>query len=234
MNNRSTNHLFQSAAFGLVAIFLMAFTLVSSSTAQENAVNKIEVKDGKVYVNGEMVKELEDANRPLLLINGNDEAGHKMSFFSNEHDSGNMFAFRGVGRHGNTFEFDGMRNFDVASNIFRVADNLMWPSAAPNNLYYSSRGETDEIRQLEMKSHELARSYRSATETERASLADDLRRILEKIFDLKEKSMNERLERMTKELGQLTLRVEERHLSREDIVSRRNRELIGEKDALAW
>lgn len=69
---------------------------------------------------------------------------------------------------------------------------------------------------------------------ERASLADDLRRILEKIFDLKEKSMNERLERMTKELGQLTLRVEERHLSREDIVSRRNRELIGEKDALAW
>ena len=80
----------------------------------------------------------------------------------------------------------------------------------------------------------MARSYRDAIEADKSGLADDLKRILEKIFDLKEAAMTDRLEKMSAELNKLTQRVEERHLSKEDIVARRYQELIGEKDALSW
>jgi len=236
----------------------MAFTLVTTSTAQEKAVNKIEVKDGKVYVNGEMVKELEDADRPLILLGENTTDGHAMSFFSDDNNAervvvfgrsagtGENFELGGdhkkmmefVGKGGN-FVFSGahtnrMNRFELAGSDFSSPDRLFWQMAGSNNMLYSTGGESDEIRQLEMKSHELARLYRNAAETERSGLADDLRRILEKIFDLKESAMTERLEKMSGELAKLTERVEERHQTKEDIISRRYQELVGEKDTLAW
>jgi len=259
MHNRITSNLFRSIACGLFAVLLMAFTLVTTSAAQEKVVNKIEVKDGKVYVNGEMVKELEDADRPLIILGEDANEGHAMSFFSSgDDDSGSAFVFSKKDGLARSFEIDGdhnkmmgffktggnvevfgdhdskMHKFEVASDNFSAERNFMWESFAPNNLYFSNRGETDEIRQLERKSHEMARSYKGATETEKSGLADDLRRILEKIFDLKETAMTDRLEKMSTELNKLTQRVEERHQSKEDIVTRRYQELIGEKDSLSW
>jgi peptidoglycan hydrolase CwlO-like protein len=109
----------------------------------------------------------------------------------------------------------------------------MAPSPFEMNLY-GMTGETDEIRQLERKSYEIARSMRNASADEQEDLQSKLKELLGKIFDLKIENTNERLDKMNAELNKLTEKVTDRRMSRDDIIMRRYNELIGENDSLAW
>lgn len=261
MHIRITNRHVVSLLKCFLPVFLLAFVLIQDGTAQEfsttDEVNKIEVKDGKVYINGEMVKELEHADRPIFFSGNSDGEHSNMGFFSSDNSRGNVFAFSKTsgfgpkmsleGEHGRRMEFlNNDRKFRIPGDAAEVGSSynfargfspsadFMWREAGPQNLFFSQRGDSEEIRNLEMTSHELARSLRMASDEVKTALEEELNDVLNQIFDLKEESMNERLTKMSGELNKLRGRVAERKNSKSDIILRRYRELAGEKDSLSW
>ena len=230
----------------LLALAVLLLPATDSALAQD-AVNKIEVKDGKVYVNGEMVKELEDADLPLHFNGDRSSSSGNIMFFSDDNDKKNVYTLKGNNANVGSFVFDmdnnaemeilaerhlGMAQNMLASGDFYRKGLAQWKSAPFGA--YGIGGATDEIRELERKSLEIARSYRDASADEQIDLGETLKQILEQIFDLKEENTTERLTRMNDELNKLRERVAERSASREDIIQRRYNELVGAQDALAW
>ena len=256
----------KTAMSGLIALLIVAFSTVSVASAQ-NAVNKIEVKDGKVFVNGEMVKELDDADLPLIFNGNTDGTTSEFIWNSDDDAQGNVFVFKSDdgtvsssgsafvvdgelnktfvvdGKPNKTLDFFGDKSFNQlhtnnnsAEHVYNMArGNLRHIAPSPFGMnLYGVTAETDEIRQLERKSYEIARSMRSASADEQEDLQSKLKELLGKIFDLKIENTNERLDKMNAELNKLTEKVSDRRMSRDDIIMRRYNELIGESDSLAW
>jgi len=240
----------------LAALVLIAVASSTAAHAQESEkVNRINVVDGKVYVNGEMVAELDNAELPVFFKSG-EISDKDMAYYSRSNaggvfvlDDGGKVEFSGEdGEH----KFGKMRFFssdnkgeghafgftrkvgDGDFTAYNVRGDRHWNPfmSSEHNVLYDS--ESSEIRELELKSLEQARRIRAASDDDRENLEQELRDTLNMIFDLKLDATRERLNRMTAEFQELEARVTDRNASKEDIVSRRFSELVGERDALSW
>lgn len=234
---------------GVFALMVIAATMPAASVAQDvadkSSINKIEVKDGQVFVNGEMVKELENADLPVVFnSNGNSSIADFNVFKSGgsgnfvfDSDNNKELTFFGntmaPDMHGDVdhmFERYNVMADDVArGGLTRLKMNMN--GAFPDALY---NPQSDEIRKMERESMELARRIRTADDAEQEDLKQTLKELLSKIFDLKEENTVARLNKMSAELDKLEAKVAERSSSRTDIINRRYKELLGESDALAW
>ena len=91
-------------------------------------------------------------------------------------------------------------------------------------------------RAMEAQSQTLAAHIRALPEDspEREALTDDLRQKLEEIFSMKEENRRRETEQLEKELSKLRDQLRKRERNREEIIDRRLKELIGERQALDW
>ena len=91
-------------------------------------------------------------------------------------------------------------------------------------------------RAMEAESQALAARIRALPEDspEREALTAELRQKLEEIFSMKEENRRRETEQLEKELSKLRDQLQKREQSREQIIDRRLKELIGERQALDW
>lgn len=227
-----------------VAVIIVLFTIpaMAQETVEEN-VTRIEVKDGKLYVNGEMVKELENKDARILFSREGDD---EFVFFSDDDDVAHRrFAFQSprfleeldnepmLGLVRRDFP-NALHEFDMSFNFEPLHENLMVLREGMNAPFIIGSMTNGEIRRLERKSRDIARKLRNSEGEETTELNQELENILNQIFDMKLESQQERIEKMSGELDELRARVQERVSSRAEIINRRFRELRGERDTLDW
>lgn len=130
------------------------------------------------------------------------------------------------------FAFDGPRG------SLRMALDLDSLTHELDGRRWLSRGVDAETRRGiadgERQSRDLARRLRDADGAERDRLERELRETLERTFELKQQARRERAERMREEAAEIERELDERQAARREIIERRERELRGERDALAW
>jgi hypothetical protein len=87
----------------------------------------------------------------------------------------------------------------------------------------------------------LARQLRRAEGADRDRLTRELRETLERTFDLKQQArreqveaMREDAERLRSDLAELEEELSERDAVRDEIIERRQQDLLGERDELDW
>lgn len=112
-----------------------------------------------------------------------------------------------------------------------------------------ARGASPELRremaEAERDSRRLAlevrRAERTGDTTEAQRLRTELRQTLQEAFDLREQVRREQLdalrqqrEELAEQMQELSQELEQRQQHRADIIERRERELIGERDELDW
>ncbi|GIV59495.1 MAG: hypothetical protein KatS3mg043_0584 [Rhodothermaceae bacterium] len=92
----------------------------------------------------------------------------------------------------------------------------------------------EEVMRLEREARQLARELRRAEGAERKRREDELRKKLEAIFERKMQLSQERLDALQEELEEARERLEARRRARSEIIERRLKELLGERDLYAW
>lgn len=243
-------------AFFAVAIMAPMLLVSQSVLAQDQKkdVNKIEVKDGKVFVNGDMVKELADKDLPIMFRNDGEDTNYitlsdrsgtglkSFSFYSDDDDirvwsRGARDLFELKPDDGNVHVFgsfpEARMRYQMGKNMDGMRGRLELLREGAGGAYFFSGG-SDKISEMEMKSHKLARKIRNAEDSDKAELETELDELLDQIFDEKLEVQQERVNNMTEELQKLRGRVDERRSSRQEIIRRRLSELLGSRDAFDW
>lgn len=122
-----------------------------------------------------------------------------------------------------------LRRFHVAPGEFDVE---------LSGMALGMRGVSPELRrqiaEAERESRELAARARQAEGAEADRLRQDLRATLERAFDLRMQARRERLERLHADAAQLAEDLEQRQATRREMIERRERQLLGERDGLDW
>ncbi len=243
ISRKSPLALWSFRSLALAAILVLFTIPAMAQETVERKVIHIEVKDGKVYVNGEMVKELENKDARIRFSRDGDD---DFVFFSDDGDAAHRrFAFRSprfleelgnepvMGFAGRDFP-NAYHEFDVAFDLEPLHENLAILREGMNAPYVVSSTNNKEIMRLERKSRDIARKLRNSEGEEREELNQELENMLNQIFDMKLESLQERIEKMSGELDELRARVQERVSSRAEIINRRLRELRGERNTLDW
>lgn len=92
-----------------------------------------------------------------------------------------------------------------------------------------------EIHEVEKQSRKLAEQYRDAeTDEEKQGIAEDLKSVLVKSFDLKILNQQKNMERLAKRLEELKELLAKRKESRNDVIQKRFEELTGKTEHLKW
>jgi len=189
-------------------------------------------EDGRVIVNGEEVER--GASGVLRFDNG----GAGVVIVHPERRA-RIRASGGPVRH---FRIDGEGAFgeDIVEDIRIMTDKLPLESI-PFDRFEPLLGEaafiareSAEVIKLEREARELARKARRAEGAEREQLEQELRAKLMETLDAKLEARSERIERLEEHLQEERNILDARRNSREEIVSRRLRELLGEDDLLDW
>lgn len=91
------------------------------------------------------------------------------------------------------------------------------------------------IDEMEVQTEALGlRFEHSSSESEKQKIVSDLKVVLNKLFDIKEKARSMEVEMLEKELKQLKESLKVRKQSKDEIINRRLNELIGKGDYLDW
>lgn len=98
----------------------------------------------------------------------------------------------------------------------------------------TSMKERAEIAQMDMESRRLAMKIREADEADRAGLERELQDLLADIFDRKMALREERIDALREQLGEAEEARQERQQNRQEIIERRLKELLGERDKYDW
>lgn len=93
---------------------------------------------------------------------------------------------------------------------------------------------TLELRRLERESLEVAERARNAAAPDKEAAAKKLRDTLDRLFDLREEAKARELEELKRRVGEIEKQLEARKASKERIVDRRKRELLGERLQDDW
>lgn len=126
-------------------------------------------------------------------------------------------------------ELDGMRW------LSRDVEDFAFERVLPGLRFRGVDAETRRaIADGERASRDLARRLRDADGAERDRLERELRETLERTFDLRQQARRERAERLQGEAAGIQQELAERDAARREIIERRQRELVGERDALDW
>lgn len=254
--------------FQLLAAVMLVAVAVNNAVAQDwrndskdKRSVKIEMRDGKVWVNGDELPEGTDL-KEYLKENGYDDLDVSMDgrfritdddgnwsvridrdgdgphgmrfgnvFFDRDDDDNNGFAFR-FGDKDNVFFRSPNHAFDLdALNDIDV--NLEGLShLGPNVFGYMT--SSPELMKKERESRDLARRVRNAEGSERAELERELDTLLADIFAEKMDLRRERAEKLRERLAEQDAAINERQRNRDDIIARRKAELLGEKDRFDW
>ena len=197
------------------AILALLTLLLLPAVAMAQTSTRIEVKDGKVYVNGALAKELDSEHGGVYFL---------------DNDADKTVGF--VSGFGNT-----LRSLDRLRDAEWHATNeaLMAFPDAEGRLFGSLRsGMMDrEVLDLESRSRELAMKYRQQPE-DADDIEAEIESVLSDIFDKKLDLQQKRIAELREELQALESRVQERRDSRSLVIDRRLQELLGRKDVLDW
>ena len=98
----------------------------------------------------------------------------------------------------------------------------------------TSMKEHAEIARMDMESRRLAMKIREADAADRAELERELQSLLEDIFDRKLALRAERVEALREQLDEAESARQERQQNRQEIIERRMKELLGERDKYDW
>lgn len=199
----------------LPAILALLLLILVPAVASAQTSTQIEVKDGKVYINGEFVKELDSAHGGVYFLNNDAE--------------GTVGIANGFG--------NSLRSLDRLRDAeWRVSNEALM--AFPNSegrLFGSLRsGFMDsDVMEMESKSRQLAMQYRQNPDDAK-EIEAELESVLSDIFDRKLELQQKRITELREELQSMETRVQERRDSRSVVIDRRLQELLGRKDVLDW
>ncbi len=228
----------------LAVLVTAAATAPSMAQSSQSGVSSIEIRDGKVYVNGEEAEGGEDGKFVIKQDDGKDitimmDDGTGMVWFG---DSKNGSPFRSRAFAGG----DGDFRFRLGGGaLMDLHDRLNLEAARPLNLFGGTIGQAQiyehwansrdsEMRSLEQEIRDLSVRIRRADEDDRSELEAALDQLLFQAFDQKLDGERERIVDMQSRLEEAQNRVDERGASRADIISRRRAQLLGERDKLDW
>ena len=169
--------------------------------------------DGTVTVNGEVVDR--EAFRPRFEVDGVDG---RLRFRVPS------VQFEREGGPGGAFHF-----FHGGDDVDDLLGRLSLPGLETGFFF-----EDAEVRRMEREVHTLAQRVRRAEAAERPALEQELQAKLDALFEQKMELRAERIERLEAELQQQRERYDARRRAQGEIVERRLRELLGEKDVLDW
>lgn len=206
--------------------------------------------------NGPLVIEDEDGERRLRRFELRDGDGPSVRFHGlDDEDGPRGFAFRMRPGDGpppfsvfdlEDFDFeldsDSLREralrFRLDADQFGADQFLPWPGFGQRGVDPATRRE---IAEGERQSRMLARQLRRAEGAERDRLARELRETLERTFDLKQQARREQIEamqedadRLRRDLAELEEELSARDAARDEIIERRQQDLLGEGDELDW
>ena len=240
MKSSNKEHVFRKLGVAFI-LAMLVLPAMAQETVKEK-VNIIEVKDGKVFVNGEMIKELDDKNARVQFSRNGE---NNYVFFSDDDENGlRNYRLRSPGfielkdqmgnveffgdEHENAFAmYNTQRSLEPLHELSMLREGSFEP-------FMAAFGQSSETRKLEMKSEEIARQLRRADGEDMDALNSELEELLNKIFDMKLTEQRDRMEKLAGEMDELRDRVQERSNSRSQIIERRLRQLKGDRDTLDW
>ncbi|MDA1028901.1 MAG: hypothetical protein O3B41_07610 [Bacteroidetes bacterium] len=217
----------------------------------------VEVKDGKVFVDGEIVADGGKAGKKIEFKSEDGDSKTMSLFFSGDEDSEHTESL-----NGGHVRFDRSMSADgegarirrgIAPMINRMTSELgeariqsrMAPmmdrvfefshdggafSVLANGLHMESNGE---VMKMEMKSRELAMKIRHE-EGDTATMEAELDQLLSDIYAAKQESNETHINKMRAELEKLEQKMGERSANKSDIISRRKKELLGQAEKFDW
>ena len=210
------------AARLLTAALLLAVPLALPASAQEEKKVTVEVKDGKVVVNGQERSVSDDG-----VFTFTDEDGEDVIVNVRRGRGGRMFAWT-PGELAADLAVDAQRlQTEMERGLLREGFPM---AGAPRFVF----GRDEELRSLEREIRELAQRIRRADDADRAELRAELDARLSEAFDRKQEASRREAEEMAQRLEELRGRLAEREAARAEVIARRKRELLGEQDALDW
>lgn len=219
----------------------------------------VEVRDGKVFVNG---KETEVGETGRIVLRKAD--GDKVIVLT-DRDGPMWFSASGIGPR---LRADAER----ARQAARMAYRLHVPDDGENELFMKFeptdfpdledleidvdvdgrlaeafehvdglRGDlfrlqiqSEELREMESRIREKAREIRRAEEGERAALETELDGLLNEAFTLKIEQERKEMQQLEQRLTELQHRLQERESNRREIIERRKKDILGRRDDLDW
>ncbi|RMF61767.1 MAG: hypothetical protein D6746_05070, partial [Bacteroidetes bacterium] len=96
------------------------------------------------------------------------------------------------------------------------------------------RVRDEEVIRMEREAERMARALRRAEGEDRKRQEEALRQKLEEIFERKMQLSEERLNELQEALKEARKQLEARRRARSEIIERRLKELLGERDLFAW
>ncbi|MDA0683486.1 MAG: hypothetical protein O2797_00540 [Bacteroidetes bacterium] len=259
--------IFQTGRYLLTLLVLIAFTLpLQAQNVVENESKQtiIEIKDGKVYLNGEEVAELDDPDSSVLFKREDKEIIEKMIWMSNDEEfkkpRSRAFRFRDNGNK--EFIIEGKANADGFMNR-RSNENLEFfddddfkrvfelsaraeASAAENMGRRMARFEmaaplmdTSE-RAWGSEVMELEQQSRELarkirqTDGDDTELESELSAVLTKIFDAKLEAQQARVDKLREQLTDMEEKLGQRQGDRSEIIEKRRNELLGKGSRYEW
>lgn len=243
---------------GVATLPSMAFAQ-KADRDEKAAHTVVEIKDGKVFLNGKEVAEIEDADAPVVFKRSGKEMGGQLwsldedrfgranGFVLRSDDDAEGFRVRSAplaygfySEDGARAEFFDERDFE---EIFEVRDKARRQTAeamaelelaAPLMGLYSQRSAmSKEAVEADQRSRELARSIRRG-EGDTQEMQAELDALLEQVFDEKQATQQERIDKLRQQLSELEQRLQQRQDDREQIISKRRDQLLGRDSRFDW
>ena len=155
-----------------------------------------------------------DAVSPFIRVESLDSLFREELFF--EADSTLRITLHTQGRTAN-------EHYNILAEVLREADYLLQLQALDEELYSEVRAELD----LEAESLALVARIKSVQqEAERNAMAEELRKQLEVIFEMKQDNRRREIEQLESELERLKDRMNRRRAARDRLIQQRMNELL--------
>jgi len=250
----------------VVALWAVPMLVPATASAQETREEKtvtekrvvVEVRDGKVFVNGKE-SEIGEEGQVILRKGDDDEmivivrkdgplwvgAPHVAARARVEAERArdlarSMARFRTPDGDVEHFymQFDPQLpdfeefevDIDVENELAKAFENVQWMRGDGLRL----RRQSEELRELESQIRERARELRRAEEADRAAEEARLDELLQKAFEMKLQEEQKQVEELQQRLSELQHRLQERQTNRREIIDRRRKDLLGRRDNLDW
>jgi len=267
MHTITINHRREIVLQFALVLGLMLSATVGTVAAQKNKAShegdndgmyRIEVKDGKVFVDGEMIKELKDKKKGVYFSSGDDDGNSNGFAFFSDDDGVHSRHLRLKNSGGNTWMTDS--DFDSPSEFVfksRNGSRAIYDAIDPEEMvitnewtgpmrermekisgkmgnYAMFSEHSRKMGKMEREARELAHNARKAEADDRSEIESKLTDLLGQIFDMKLEQRQERMETMSKELEKLNAMISERTAARSEIIQRRFDQLLGKDDVMEW
>lgn len=242
---------------GALLLGLLVTAPISQAQDREKKTIRIELKEGKVLIDGREVAESDADRLSIVDRNGKEYTvvidGSGGRFWIGDGDepfegflreglfSGGHGNFRLRSDDGGAFH---LRSDDGEPFFFNFGDNEFFePGEFKGRLENLSRiadvpllrwAGNREVMELERRIEALARRVRNADTDERAELEAELDELLDEAFEARLAAESERAAEMRESLRDMEARIAERREARQEIIARRKSDLLGQRHVLDW